>query len=336
MSTPAIDYDAIARQHGGTAAAVVDYDALAAQHGGTAQAQPPAQPKSLGSDMFGSIPDNLYTRIGARIKENLDIPKQIAGASDAISAGIQRIKDGGWEDAFNFISKKDSQLPAFRQALRDEFSKPENVIGDALSAYILGQGHEAMRGSTADLVDQHIPPEGSTYRRNLETKAAIEQHLESGNVDKAQAVLDAARRASEPVPPKASAQYRSATQIRPSIERIMPDQPAAAPPAAAPAVAAPTPEATAPPATEAPKPEVNQTPPTESEEAYSSPYKNKTPAQWKKFDERLTKILDEIRSEPPKEAAPAVPVEQDLTPQLLDSLRQIQARKAFLDQNAAH
>ena len=33
MSTPAIDYDALAQQHGGTAA--VDYDALAAQHGGT-------------------------------------------------------------------------------------------------------------------------------------------------------------------------------------------------------------------------------------------------------------------------------------------------------------
>jgi hypothetical protein len=38
VSTQAIDYDALAQQHGGTAA--VDYDALAAQHGGSAQAAP--------------------------------------------------------------------------------------------------------------------------------------------------------------------------------------------------------------------------------------------------------------------------------------------------------
>jgi hypothetical protein len=40
MSAPAqIDYDALAAQHGGTAA--IDYDALAAQHGGTAASTPP-------------------------------------------------------------------------------------------------------------------------------------------------------------------------------------------------------------------------------------------------------------------------------------------------------
>ena len=38
MSTPAIDYDALAAQHGGAPA--VDYDALAAQHGGTSSAAP--------------------------------------------------------------------------------------------------------------------------------------------------------------------------------------------------------------------------------------------------------------------------------------------------------
>lgn len=43
MSTPTIDYDKLAQQHGGTSA--VDYDALAAQHGGSsAAAQPAAAP----------------------------------------------------------------------------------------------------------------------------------------------------------------------------------------------------------------------------------------------------------------------------------------------------
>lgn len=38
MSTPTIDYDALAKQHGGIP--TIDYDALAAQHGGTVQASP--------------------------------------------------------------------------------------------------------------------------------------------------------------------------------------------------------------------------------------------------------------------------------------------------------
>lgn len=42
MSSPAIDYDALAQQHGG--AAVVDYDALAAQHGGSAAPTPSPAP----------------------------------------------------------------------------------------------------------------------------------------------------------------------------------------------------------------------------------------------------------------------------------------------------
>lgn len=44
MSTPTIDYDALAAQHGGTAA--IDYDALAAQHGGTPASTPSPPPQT--------------------------------------------------------------------------------------------------------------------------------------------------------------------------------------------------------------------------------------------------------------------------------------------------
>lgn len=54
MSSPPIDYDALAAQHGGTPTSAIDYDALAAQHGGTVAGggSPPAaapmqQPSSV-------------------------------------------------------------------------------------------------------------------------------------------------------------------------------------------------------------------------------------------------------------------------------------------------
>lgn len=61
MSTPAIDYDALAAQHGGTAQ--IDYDALAAQHGGTLaseqNASGPAAPDSRNA--VQKFVDNLTT-----------------------------------------------------------------------------------------------------------------------------------------------------------------------------------------------------------------------------------------------------------------------------------
>lgn len=56
-----IDYDALAAQHGGTAAPAVDYDALAAQHGGTA-VQSPDQPKGL-KDQLADFGRNLWQQI---------------------------------------------------------------------------------------------------------------------------------------------------------------------------------------------------------------------------------------------------------------------------------
>lgn len=281
------------------------------------------QPKILGHDMFGDIPDNLYTRTGARIKANLDIPKQIPAVADAITAGIKRIKEGGWQDALKIVGSHDSQMPAFLDALKDTVSKPENLIGDAITGYIFGQAGEGLRGETSKLVDQHLPPEGETYRANLETKAAIEQHLETGNVDGAQKALDAVRDAG--VPKKAPTQYRNlipGVGVRPSVERLQ----SAAPEAPTPA-----------PAVEAAQPPAENEPPTES-----SPRPKATPEQIRELNEKFRPFLEQAIKEHEAEktsgvkAAATVPIEEDLTPQLQEMLRQIQARKAFLDQNSTH
>ena len=57
MSTTAIDYDALAKQHGGVAATsnAVDYDALAKQHGGTV-AGGVAGPDTLGAKPPQGVP----------------------------------------------------------------------------------------------------------------------------------------------------------------------------------------------------------------------------------------------------------------------------------------
>lgn len=81
---------------------------------------------SMGEDSLGPIPDNLLTRIGARIKGNLNIPQQIRNVSQGVSEGIQNIKEGG-----------PHRLPEVWEALK-QYGKPENVIGDLISAYIMG------------------------------------------------------------------------------------------------------------------------------------------------------------------------------------------------------
>jgi hypothetical protein len=93
-------------------------------------------PAGIGYDRLGPIPDTLVTRIGRRIEQNFN-PKQIPAAADAITAGLKNIKEGG-----------PSQLPAFLEALK-QYKKPENVIGDAASAYLASGAPELPRISGA-------------------------------------------------------------------------------------------------------------------------------------------------------------------------------------------
>ena len=136
------------------------------------------------------------------------------------------------------------------------------------------------RPSIERIIDDAVPPKGETYRDNLIAKAAVDQHLEQGNVQAAQQVVEHLK-------------------------------------------------------AEAPKAETPQTP--EAPEApVESPYKQYTPEQWKKFDERLSRIFEKVKNEPKQETAPATATEEDLTPLLEQSLKMIEARKNFVEQNPAH
>lgn len=86
--------------------------------------------KTLGRDVFGDIPDNLYTRIGARIKANFNLPEQVRNAGNAISEAIADVKQNG-------LFNGKHRLPEVIQSLKDTYSVPANVIGDVLSAAIL-------------------------------------------------------------------------------------------------------------------------------------------------------------------------------------------------------
>lgn len=73
-------------------------------------------------------PLDLYGKVGSRLKQNLDVPKQTEGAASAIHEGLRNIREHG-----------PSKMPEFLAALK-QYAKPENVLGDALTALIFGQG----------------------------------------------------------------------------------------------------------------------------------------------------------------------------------------------------
>ena len=82
MSTPTIDYDALAAQSGGTAqAAPVDYDALAAQHGGTAASQSDKPEPGYGAGLSAGL-EGLYNAVRHPIDTITNMGKQVmAGGS---------------------------------------------------------------------------------------------------------------------------------------------------------------------------------------------------------------------------------------------------------------
>lgn len=75
---------------------------------------------------------------------------------------------------------------------------------------------EALRQPTHDVVDAAIPPTGPTQAANVLTKARVDYHLQKGDVDAAQAVLESAT-------PKAAAVNKfppEAPKIVPSVQNI--------------------------------------------------------------------------------------------------------------------
>lgn len=90
-----------------------------------------------------SMETSLYTNIGGRLRENLNLPVQAQSAATAIHEGLRNIREHG-----------PSKMPAFLSAL-GEYKKPENVIGDALTALIMGSD---TKGAEPAAPRSMIPP----------------------------------------------------------------------------------------------------------------------------------------------------------------------------------
>src|SRR6266404_1541456 len=84
-------------------------------------------------DILGPIPDNLYTRTGTRIKQNLNVPAQIPAVADMVSGAI---KQGvGQPPTWQEFNQK--VLQPFYQQYK---GKPENILGDVATAAITSGG----------------------------------------------------------------------------------------------------------------------------------------------------------------------------------------------------
>lgn len=88
---------------------------------------------------------SLYERVGGRLKENLNLPKQAEGAASAIHEGLRNIREHG-----------PSKMPEFLNALK-QYGKPENAIGDILTAVILGQGGGRSLGRLPHMMEADTP-----------------------------------------------------------------------------------------------------------------------------------------------------------------------------------
>jgi hypothetical protein len=85
---------------------------------------------------------SLYSRVGSRLREDLNIPKQAGGFAQGISEAIRDVKQRGIRPAGVH------RLPEVLQSLQKTYKDPANAIGDILTAVILGQGG-GERGSLA-------------------------------------------------------------------------------------------------------------------------------------------------------------------------------------------
>jgi hypothetical protein len=166
MSTAAIDFSKYEQAAPAAAPAGIDFSKY--------ETTAPAKPASLGRDALGEIPNNFVTRIGHRIKENLDIPAQIGHAADAITEGIKNIKNGG-----------PSKMPEFIAALK-QYADPEKLAADLITGYITA--------GAPDLGFPKVPkgvPEPPPWWRAPEAAAGAEAGAESSAVAK---VLDIAKK----------------------------------------------------------------------------------------------------------------------------------------------
>lgn len=119
MAAAPIDYDALAQQHGGTAA--VDYDALAAQHGGTAtSAQQGSQQGALSSFADASGLTGLAHTIAHPIDTLMGLPSAVGGM---VQDSVNNVKQG----------VQDYKQSGLSQQTRRDFGRAIPVVGPALA-----------------------------------------------------------------------------------------------------------------------------------------------------------------------------------------------------------
>lgn len=85
-------------------------------------------------DLFGEVPENLSTRTGERIRQNLD-PLRMA---DTVSQAIKEAEGAEY--------KRSNILPNLKKTvgqLKETYSDPANIAGDVMTAGILGVGSGA-------------------------------------------------------------------------------------------------------------------------------------------------------------------------------------------------
>jgi hypothetical protein len=108
--------------------------------------------------------NSLYERIGLRLKDDLD-PLKMGDYIGKLGEAVAKppYPHGGG-------------LKAMGEALKSTYSKPENVIGDALSAFILGQaGGEGGARSAARTIEGEVVP-----RTPATTESAVDMATRRG------------------------------------------------------------------------------------------------------------------------------------------------------------
>lgn len=177
MGSSSIDYDALAKQHGGTAA--VDYDALAAQHGGTAvQSEPQPDTRSLwqkAKDNFNSNTQGAQPGDGAIKGFVANVGQGGGQAIRAIAHPIDTIS--------NMASALAHPLDTAHAEVNQLYADPSrfigNTIGQAGVGAILGEGAGAAAKVVAPSV---IPTVGRVALLGKTPEAAYESALKPSTV----------------------------------------------------------------------------------------------------------------------------------------------------------
>jgi hypothetical protein len=138
MSTPAVDYDALAAQHGGSVQ--VDYDALAAQHGGAVAAQSKHDFSTLTANPKGEGTYKITTNDG----QTLSVPYSNVPVFTNGLAGT-KFASPDEEARFQKDAEADPHRPTFWNALTNPVGsggRDQGIVGGALQ--IGGQAVKTM------------------------------------------------------------------------------------------------------------------------------------------------------------------------------------------------